>query len=70
MLADNFRAIPFDGRDKGCTISELPEKHGPLIDADELLDKVWDADTRVGYVQVVDRQDIEDAQPLIEAEGE
>ena len=36
-----------------------------LIDADELLEHVWDADTRVGYVQVVDRQDIENA-PTIE----
>lgn len=39
LLADNFRAIPFDGRDKGCTISELPEKHGRLVDADELFDQ-------------------------------
>lgn len=36
-----------------------------LIDADALLEHVWDADTRVGYVQVVDRQDIENA-PTIE----
>lgn len=36
-----------------------------LIDADALLEKVWDADTRVGYVQVVDRGDIENA-PTIE----
>lgn len=36
-----------------------------LIDADALLEKVWDADTRVGYVQVVDRGDIEEA-PTIE----
>lgn len=36
-----------------------------LIDADALLERVWDADTRVGYVQVVDRKDIEDA-PTIE----
>ena len=36
-----------------------------LIDADALLEKVWDADTRVGYVQVVDRGDIE-AAPTID----
>ena len=36
-----------------------------LIDADALLEHVWDADTRAGYVQVVDRQDIENA-PTIE----
>ena len=38
-----------------------------LIDADALLEKVWDADTRAGYVQVVDRGDIEEA-PTIEPE--
>jgi hypothetical protein len=38
-----------------------------LIDADALLEKSWDADTRVGYVQVVDVGDIEEA-PTIEAE--
>lgn len=31
------------------------------IDADELIKKAWDADTRVGYVQVVDVGDIEEA---------
>lgn len=31
------------------------------IDADALLEKVWDADTRIGYVQVVDVGDIQDA---------
>ena len=40
-----------------------------LIDADALLEKVWDADTRCGYVQVVDRSDIEDA-PTIEPKCE
>lgn len=38
-----------------------------LIDADALLEKTWDADTRAGYVQVVDVGDIEEA-PTIEAE--
>lgn len=32
-----------------------------LIDADALLDKAWDADTRIGYVQVVDVGDILEA---------
>lgn len=36
-----------------------------LIDADALMEKVWDADTRIGYVQVVDRGDIE-AAPTID----
>lgn len=39
-----------------------------LIDADALLEKVWDADTRAGYVQVVDRGDIESA-PTIDTEA-
>ena len=36
------------------------------IDADALIEKRWDADTRVGYVQVVDVQTILDA-PTIDA---
>ena len=31
------------------------------IDADALLEKAWDADTRIGYVQVVDVGDVIDA---------
>lgn len=31
------------------------------IDREELLKKAWDADTRIGYVQVVDVGDILDA---------
>lgn len=39
-----------------------------LIDADALIEeKSWDADTRIGYVQVVDVGDILDA-PTIEPE--
>ena len=37
-----------------------------LVNADALLEKAWDADTRVGYVQVVDVGDILDA-PTIDA---
>ena len=37
-----------------------------LIDADALLNHVWDADTRCGYVQVVDRGDIEEAPTVVE----
>ena len=37
------------------------------IDADALKEKAWDADTRCGYVQVVDVGDIDDA-PTIEPE--
>lgn len=35
-----------------------------LIDADALVEKSWDADTRVGYVQVVDVGSIEEAPTL------
>lgn len=38
-----------------------------LVNADALLEKAWDADTRIGYVQVVDVGDILDA-PTIEME--
>lgn len=37
-----------------------------LIDADALLEKAWDADTRIDYVQVVDVGDIIEA-PTIDA---
>lgn len=40
-----------------------------LIDADALIEKVWDADTRIGYVQVVDRGDIEAAPTIDHAYG-
>ena len=40
-----------------------------LIDADALMEKVWDADTRIGYVQVVDRGDIEAAPTIDHAYG-
>ena len=48
---------------------EKMTKHGRLIDADALKEKAWDADTRCGYVQVVDVGDIDDA-PTIEPERE
>ena len=37
-----------------------------LVDANALLEKAWDADTRIGLVQVVDVGDILDA-PTIDA---
>lgn len=40
---------------------------GDLISRSALLEKAWDADTRCGYVQVVDVGDIESA-PAIKAE--
>lgn len=38
-----------------------------LIDADALLEKAWDADTSIGYVQVVDVGEVLDA-PTISAD--
>ena len=37
-----------------------------LIDADKLLDTAWDADTRCGYVKVVDVGAVQDA-PTVDA---
>lgn len=37
-----------------------------LIDADSLLEQRWDADTRCGYVQVVDVGSIEEAATVID----
>ena len=36
ILADNYKAIPFDGRPDWCPLIELPP-HGRLIDADKLM---------------------------------
>lgn len=48
----------------------LPKGHGDLIERNKLLEKIWDVDCRCGYVQVIDRQDIEDAPTIIEADKE
>jgi len=36
ILAENFKAIPFDGRPDWCPLVEVPVPHGDLIDRDEL----------------------------------
>lgn len=38
LLAEDRKPIQFDGRPDWCPIAELPEKHGDLIDRDELID--------------------------------
>lgn len=58
------------GRHHECPLGALPDHHGDLIDRDELLKKTWDADTRCGYVQVVDRFDIDNEPTIVEAEGD
>lgn len=55
---------------QNCPLVALPDHHGDLIDRNELLKKTWDADTRCGYVQVVDRFDIDNAPTIVESEGE
>ena len=40
-----------------------------LIDANTLLEKAWDADTRIGFVQVVDVGDVIDAPTIDHAYG-
>lgn len=52
-----------------CPLVEIPP-HGRLGDLDALKEKVWDADTRCVYVQVVDLGDIEEAPTIIPAERE
>ena len=37
ILAENFKAIPFDGRPDFCPLVEVPAPHGDLIDADALI---------------------------------
>ena len=36
ILAENYRAIPFDGRPEWCPLVEVPAPHGDLIDRDAL----------------------------------
>ena len=38
LLADDRKAIPFDGRPKWCPLVELPENHGDLIDRAEIFE--------------------------------
>ena len=82
LLANNRKPIMFDGRPDWCPLVELPEKHGRLIDADELeelfreligsiakkpeMTPVLEHMVRASAM-VVDM--IEDASTVIEAEG-
>ena len=56
--------IGIDGsRDEACPLHPLPEKHGRLIDADELEDVFYRFHSQsVGYVQ--------DMETIVEAEGD
>jgi hypothetical protein len=35
-LAEDYKTIRFKGRHKECPLVELPEKHGRLVDVDEI----------------------------------
>lgn len=48
----------------------LPKGHGALIDRKELEEKIWDVDCRWGCVQVVDEDDILDANIVIPEDKE
>ena len=53
-------------QERDAAMDDLADLNGDLISRKELLKKAWDADTRCGYVQVVDVGDIEEA-PTIDA---
>lgn len=52
-----------------CPLTPVPD-HGDLIDRNVLMEKRWDADTRCGYVQVIDVGDVVDAPTIIMANKE
>lgn len=63
--------IAYDGRPEWCPLVELPEKHGRLIDADELKgqyphDSDWEYPVNTNEYVV---QTINEAPTIIEAEG-
>ena len=67
----NAYAVFINERNSDCPLVELPEKHGRLIDADELttdniVSKIMIFGGQVCYSQ----SDIDNAPTVIEAEGE
>ncbi len=65
---EQYATWGFMGEKQGeCESVQVPP-HGKLGDLDEPIDKRWDADTRCGYVQVVDVGDILDAPTIIPAD--
>lgn len=63
-LAEDYKTISFEGRHEDCQLAELPEKHGRLIDADALGDKMS------GKWTVYDYQALGAMPTIVEAEGE
>ena len=64
-LAESYRPIEFDGRPDWCPLVELPEKHGRLIDADEICFSMTN-----GTDQDIAEEAVREAPTVIEAEGE
>lgn len=79
ILAEDFGPIPFDGRPEWCSLVEIPEKHGRLIDADELMAIFSDRLGRVAERYGIDSSEagilvgamklLESQTAIIEAEG-
>ena len=66
LIADNFRAIGFDGRPDWCPLVELPEKHGDLIDRNKLIENKFKNDiSYAAFVNLIKRQ-----VAAVKAEGE
>lgn len=72
LLFDEWVEAQSDGRPKECPIIELPEKHGRLIDADELLKQFRygenDTDIDKAWTATI-RRAIKQAPTVIESEG-
>lgn len=80
VLSEDYKPIPYDGIPNWCPLVELPEKHGRLVDADELWKKMSKYTDNEGakfpYVDddsMIHRDSacfmIENADTIIEAEG-
>ena len=80
ILAEDFKAIPFDGRPDFCPLVEVPAPHGRLIDVDVLKNYIEnDGHTEAFAVAQIGREgkfflmgniiaDIDEQPTVIEAE--
>ena len=68
LLAEDYKPIPFDGRPDWCPMVELPEKHGRLIDGDELFKQMNIAiDMMSGMMKAIGAEDDEGMQMELKA---
>ena len=70
LLADDYKPIIYDDRPDFCPLAELPEKHGRLIDADELKTAFPTCDNSKPILVASVRATINHMPTVIEAEGE